>query len=284
MDEIPEYHLHRDDLSKLHFEINETEPYCDKNTLHCFKPHRHSFYQIIWFKEEGSHYIDYEILNHPRNSIVLINKNQVHHFCPDSKNEGVIFHFNDIFLTQYDFKFSYTLFSGIGSNFFSLNTNQIDRIDTLLTIIQQELAEKKTYFQIQLFLIFHSFILLLEQLKNKSKSGSKHINDPLFYIAVKFKAEIGLHLSESKSLTFYFDKLNVNSKKLTLASKKYLNDTPNNIIRKEKLIESKRLLLNSDLSIQQIAYSLGYDQPTYFTKIFKSHFNTTPKEFRESVF
>lgn len=62
----------------LHFEINEAVPYCQYNIDHCFKPHRHTFYQVIWFKSSGKHYVDYQVLYHNKDTILFIDKNQLH--------------------------------------------------------------------------------------------------------------------------------------------------------------------------------------------------------------
>ncbi|PIB37568.1 AraC family transcriptional regulator [Reichenbachiella sp. 5M10] len=50
-----------------------------------------------------------------------------------------------------------------------------------------------------------------------------------------------------------------------------------------KLIEkAKEKLSTSELSIGEIAYELGFEHPTSFTKLFKSKTNTSPVEFRQS--
>ena len=72
MNNIREYHLHKNDYSKLHFEVKEAGPYFQKNYKHAVKAHRHSFYQVLWFKSAGRHYVDYEIVEHPENTIFFI--------------------------------------------------------------------------------------------------------------------------------------------------------------------------------------------------------------------
>jgi AraC-like DNA-binding protein len=48
-----------------------------------------------------------------------------------------------------------------------------------------------------------------------------------------------------------------------------------------KLSESLQLLSNRMLNISEVAYSLGYNDPKYFSKCFKSEFGMTPREYRD---
>ena len=61
-----------------------------------------------------------------------------------------------------------------------------------------------------------------------------------------------------------------------------LLDTPANIIKGCKLLEAKRMLSNQNISIKEVAYALGFDDPTYFTKYFKKGTTYTPKEFQKA--
>jgi AraC-like DNA-binding protein len=45
--------------------------------------------------------------------------------------------------------------------------------------------------------------------------------------------------------------------------------------------EAKNRLLNSPLSINEIAFSLGFEYPQYFTKLFKQKTGHTPIEYRQ---
>lgn len=51
-------------------------------------------------------------------------------------------------------------------------------------------------------------------------------------------------------------------------------------IKRMVLSEAEALLMNTDLSIQQISDKLQFDEPTNFTKFFKKETGRTPKDFR----
>jgi AraC-like DNA-binding protein len=63
------------------------------------------------------------------------------------------------------------------------------------------------------------------------------------------------------SLEHYTQQLHTNTKKLTV-TKQYLRGTLQLYI---KILEAKRKLAQKQLSIQTVAFDLGFDQPTYFT-------------------
>lgn len=68
----------------------------------------------------------------------------------------------------------------------------------------------------------------------------------------------------------------------------HLNDTLKEItgksvsvhIQEIALLEAKRLLFFTDLSVKEIGYELGYDDPNYFSRLFKKIENISPLEFR----
>ena len=49
-----------------------------------------------------------------------------------------------------------------------------------------------------------------------------------------------------------------------------------------RLAEAEKLLINTDLSVTEIAAKVGYHKPNFFYKLFKDHYGVTPIEFRTS--
>jgi len=60
-----------------------------------------------------------------------------------------------------------------------------------------------------------------------------------------------------------------------------LDKTPKQIIDERVVLEAKRLLVYSQQAIKEIAYELGYNEPTNFIKYFRKHAKCTPLEFRD---
>jgi AraC family transcriptional regulator, dual regulator of chb operon len=57
--------------------------------------------------------------------------------------------------------------------------------------------------------------------------------------------------------------------------------TPSELVHIARMSNAKKLLLSSDLTIDQISFELGYENPSYFYRQFKRQMNISPSEFRQ---
>lgn len=57
--------------------------------------------------------------------------------------------------------------------------------------------------------------------------------------------------------------------------------SPNELIRFIRLKKSTQLLISPDLSVNEIAYEVGFNTPSYFTRCFKQQFGIAPSEYKE---
>ncbi|WP_338409258.1 AraC family transcriptional regulator [uncultured Flavobacterium sp.] len=283
---MKEYHLHKQAFSKLQFELNDGKEYCNNNKEHSTIPHKHSFYQLIWFKQSGRHYVDYEVINHEESTIFFISKNQIHHFCSDAVNEGIMIHFNGFFIDQFDHdlleRISLSIFNEIEDPFVKLDAYDQKRFVNLATLISEELTLDDTYLKEQVFSLFRSLLFTIERAKRRTLETDISINND-FQLAYAFKKMAYENISKFLSMEAYYDLLRTNKRDLAKISREYLKSTPAKVIQDIKILEAKRSLVNKKLSIQEIAYDLGFDQATYFTKYFKKVVGITPKEFRLEI-
>ena len=58
-------------------------------------------------------------------------------------------------------------------------------------------------------------------------------------------------------------------------------ETPSVLIRKTRLQKGKKLLENTDLTISEIAYKIGFSDPNYFSRTFQKEFRKSPRDFRK---
>lgn len=282
--DIKKYHLHKGNYTRLHFQMHDSANYCHKNLEHCYKAHQHSFYQLIWFKEKGQHYIDYERMEHAANTLFFINKNQIHYFCTEVSNEGILFHFDELFLNQQDLNsenwLEYKLFNEIGLPYVLFSQEEVDELNGLVQLLAKELSTENYNYRQQAFHLLQLILLKVERLKQDYQPKKK---DPNFVVAIDFKRLITANMDKFLSIDDYAGLLGVSNKKLTRITKHYLKNTPAVIVHQRKILEAKRKLSNHNTSIKEVAYLLGFSEPTYFTKYFKKHTGFTPKSFVQQL-
>jgi len=79
----------------------------------------------------------------------------------------------------------------------------------------------------------------------------------------------------------YADLLNMSPKALNKRITRYSNTSPNDIIKNRIIMEAKRLLVHTALSVKEIGYKLGYEDPSYFVRLFTKQANASPQNFRQ---
>ena len=65
--------------------------------------------------------------------------------------------------------------------------------------------------------------------------------------------------------------------------KQEMNVTPNVFITQMKIEKAELMLVTSDLPIKNVAESLGYDDHTYFNRVFKKITRLTPQQYRSNI-
>ncbi|HAU55468.1 helix-turn-helix domain-containing protein [Sphingobacterium multivorum] len=98
----------------------------------------------------------------------------------------------------------------------------------------------------------------------------------------RFQELVEKHVKKEKQVAFYADQLNIGSKKLTNLTKETLGVTPKGVIMEELLRISKKLIVESSLSIKEIAWELGYTDVNNFSAFFLKETMVTPTEYRKS--
>jgi len=103
----------------------------------------------------------------------------------------------------------------------------------------------------------------------------------LFQITQQFKNLLVDKIRQEKRPSFYAGQLNISESYLNEAVKEITGFTATYWLMNEIMLEAKRLLIYSKLNVKEIAYTLGYNDHTYFSKLFKKQTLVTPTDFRE---
>ncbi|KQS36216.1 hypothetical protein ASG14_12365 [Pedobacter sp. Leaf194] len=100
----------------------------------------------------------------------------------------------------------------------------------------------------------------------------------------KFLNLIETNLLDLKLPKEYARMLNMTTNHLNSLCNEVLGKSTGEVIRERIVMEAKRLMINYDLSISEIAYRLNFNDNSYFSKFFKKYTEMTPEAFRQNIF
>ena len=84
-----------------------------------------------------------------------------------------------------------------------------------------------------------------------------------------------------RQIAFYADRLNMTADRLNDLVKRATGVTAGHLIRQRVLTEAKRELVFSNRAIHDIAYDLGFSDPSHFARFFRKQTGMTPQDFRQ---
>jgi AraC family transcriptional activator of pobA len=93
---------------------------------------------------------------------------------------------------------------------------------------------------------------------------------------------IHVHAAEGWGVEDYARALAVTSGRLTAACRRAAGRSPMQLVHDQLMIEAKRNLIYTDLSVQEIGYALGFADPAYFSRFFSRRQGVSPQRFREA--
>jgi len=290
---IDEYHLNLHQPEKLQFAIHDLHDYLHKHQANAAKPHIHSFYQIIWFKSgEGKHFVDFKEYDVFENAIFFIAKNQVHYFDCNTNYEGILIHFNERFLVQKDNEVDFFLKCALFNNPYQQPSCCIGYgiepiLDEYIQQIKRELKNEADFGQTELLRNYlKAFLIQVQRKKNefaKTDGKASFLVDEKKVQLIRFVNLVDENYKKGLTVAEYAKLMLISPRTLSDLTSQILNKTPSLMIQERIILEAQRLLLHSDLNVNQIGYRLGFDDPSYFVKYFKKHTSISPTDFRKSI-
>ncbi|MFS0637616.1 AraC family transcriptional regulator [Mesobacillus foraminis] len=125
-------------------------------------------------------------------------------------------------------------------------------------------------------------LLMIELIKHSDKLGQKQENSSRQFLIVEAMKYIDEHY-QNGSLYELAEKLNQPHYSVSKQIKRATNYTFKELVQEKRLTKAKQLLESTDISITEIVELVGYDNISYFYRIFKTKYGYTPKKFREQA-
>ncbi|MDB5271948.1 MAG: AraC family transcriptional regulator [Chitinophagaceae bacterium] len=248
-------------------------------------PHKHSTYIAVLFtKGKGEHQIDYTSYPVKPGSVFLLSPGQVHCWKLSSDADGyVFFHtkefYDSIFINRQlkDFPFFYLQYN---HPVIYLPTSVLSSVSEIFKKINEEVKAQLPFVKSKLGTLVDLLYIDLSR-RYLNNQDISHRNPSGFLKVKQLQRLIDLHFAKKKLPKDYADLLHLSTRHLGRLCQELLNKTTTELIAERIIIEARRLLTHSDLSIYEVSEQLGFDDYSYFIRFFKKHTGTSPKQFQK---
>lgn len=244
------------------------------NSKHNTNPHRHNGYlEIVYlFATEGVHYIDGAEWKIQTPCVLVIRKDNVHHWQLEQPVKGFVVLLKKEFIEQsLDLELKHWVEKIVKYDFIKLANSKI--INQILEILskEQNTTVLEGLFKALLAKTFEESYELNELIKSNSN------------IYTQFITLLQEETTIINNVTHYASLLNTSSQNLNAACKKNTNLSASEILASHIIKEAKRLIYYTNNTISEISYKLGFSDKSNFSKYFKKHTGDSPKQYKKNV-
>ena len=247
------------------------------------KPYQKDFNHItLVLKSKNSGIqIDEQHIQKKDNFLFFLSTKHIYSWQRDQNIKGYTIFFKSSFLNFYaeQFEIDFSFFDLAERNIIELSSSQIKEItadfENLFKDFSTPSAYREQIIQTQLLSVLYKFKGIQEEFSTTEIQNSKKKT-----IVFKFKNLVNNLFISTKQVNDYAEKLFISSNNLNNIVKEMTGKTAKETINEKVILEAKRLLRYTSNDIAQIAFNIGFDEPTHFIRFFKAQTLQTPKEFR----
>lgn len=250
-----------------------------KEVIKTTDPHGHKDYLEIIYLEKGAgiHQIDFNRFTVRPHSLYLVMPGQIHSWDLTEIPGGYVA------MIQKDFLLDHPLYHVLFQSFplpfpscFECEEGHENFVG-IFKNIETEYLKKEPHFED----VIQTYLLLLFNLLKRSMHPAP---PPVYSVLLRdFFTTLDKDFRTHHEAEFYAQKLSVTSKTLNTNCKKYLGKTAAAIITDKLTAESKKLLLYSTKNLTELAYELGFTDPSHFNKFFKRQTGVLPGVYRRGI-
>lgn len=249
--------------------------------------HRHSFYHLVLFTAgKGFHTIDFEQFAVKKGQIYFMVPGQVHSWQFEGTVDGYVVNFSEGFLNAFlqnnNYLDQFSFLEGIAQqSVINLETAETNKASEIMEEMLTEEEQQKTFYPDMLKVkLLELFLLTNRAVKTPAADQASAGNDLMIR---NFRKLVAQHYTTLKLPKEYATLLYITPNHLNALCNDKLGKPAGELIRDRIVLEAKRLLVNADVNISEIAWQLGFEDNSYFSKFFKKATGIPPETFRKNI-
>lgn len=261
------------------FSINEDiiESFLDKPT----PAQRNNYEELVIVSEGAPKYVlDFKTLKFPVPVMIYASPGRIHQFVPDINTRGWCIRYQSELLPQTSFHF-YENYSNL--SYYDLSAGKsLENIVALCNMISNLLLQTPP----DMNLVKHLLTALLSTAQYARRSQDQTLGQPKnpdLVILDFFLQLLEENYKSIKPVEFYASKMYMSVRNLNRLSHLFFEQSISSIIETRRLVEARKLLTNTNMTVAEIGYSLGYMEKSYFTRVFHKKTGYTPTAFRMTM-
>lgn len=253
-------------------------------TRYFFQEQDKKFNALIWNRGKSQQIsVDEQRFEVPENAFIALNVS--HSFRLERSEDAVIWQFNREFycIITHDAEVSCSglLFYGWReTNAIFLDEKFTRSFSILVEVFRDEFDTRDNIQGEMLRVLLKRLIIKLTRLI-KEQSPIGQLDNPDLDTIRQFNLLVEMNYKKIHQVQDYANLMFKAPKTLSNLFSKYSDKSPLQIISNRIFLESKRLMLYTDLSAGEIGYELGFPEPAHFSRFFKKMAGQTPSEFKK---
>jgi len=288
-DNFTEIKFNNENNSKSHFDVVDLEDVLKKQpTSHSqFEYHRLSFYLVLLFTEgNGKYNVNFNDYEFEKGSLFTVRRDNAHKFY-HTNAKGVLLLFTENFLLDHSNRFEVSKVLLLFNELLTSPKIQLAQTDfeEVLKLVGQI---KKEYLNVDdphtPFIVRGLFQIILAKLfRIKSSTNLSFKNDKYLPLFIDFQELLEDHCFSNRKVKFYAGRMGITTKTLNKITQAIIHKPAKAYISETFIIKSKRLIINTNQSFTEIAYKVGFEDPSNFFKYFIKYAGISPSRFKKEM-
>lgn len=275
----------------------ETHPWPTPDLLHCelirdrsgpndwyIPPHRHADLMHVLYVRQGHGILHLEGKDHPIEgpSVLVVPAMTIHGFAFERDTDGYSVTLSSPLVSDLEERLgaqSQTFL--LADQYFLIGQPEAGLIESLVTQLHYEYRYPA---QGRESMLCATMLALAVTVARRAERRRTH-QHPHRYKGhthvIRYQRLIEEHYQKQPSISWLADQIGITASYLNTMCKQLAGVGAQQLLHDRLILEAKRRLTYTQMTISQVSDQLGFSEPAYFTRFFKRHTGLSPRDFRQ---